>query len=78
MNEVCVSALRKFRVDEAWRSYMADGLYVLVNRYGPIYSGRFSEVISPKSEADLQKIAEENKERSKKIVSDIRNKLKGD
>lgn len=74
--EYCISAFHKYREQEAFKNYIADGLYAIVNHSGS-YSMRFSEFVHPKSEEEEKKEIEESKKQSKKIISNIRDKLQG-
>jgi len=74
--DYCVSAFHKSREEEAFKNYVADGLYALVNQNSS-YACRFEELLHPLSEEEKKKLKEDNKKQAKKIQSDLRKKLRG-
>ena len=76
--DYCMSAFRKSKETEAIYNYLADGLYALVNRNEQLtYERRLIEILHPVTKEEQEKIKEDNKGKAKKIVSKIRNKLRG-
>ena len=75
--DYCMSAFRKSREEEAIYNYIADGLFALVNRETH-YACRLTDLLHPISPEEEKKQAEEEKQKSKEIVSNLRKKLGGD
>ena len=55
--DYCVSAFHKSREEEAFKNYVADGLYALVNQNSS-YACRFEELLHPLSEEEKKKLKE--------------------
>lgn len=75
--DYCMSAFHKSREEEAIYSYIADGLYALVN-HDIHYACRLTELLHPISKEEEQKQAEDEKKQSAEVVSNLRKKLGGD
>lgn len=76
MIDYCMSALRKSRKEETIFNYIADGLFALVNQTVS-YNNRLWDIMHPVSAEEEKKQKEENKKEAKKIVSRLKDKLRG-
>lgn len=73
--EHCMSALRQIRADEAFKNYVADGLYAI--SHGNItMTTRFHDMMHPKTEEDKKQDAEDNKKKAQKIKNRLLDKLR--
>lgn len=85
MIDHCMSALRKYREEDAFRKYIADGLYAMVTNE-LTYGKRFEEILDAvrhpktKSQKEKEKAAQEaqNKQEARRIQNRLRAKLQGD
>lgn len=85
MIDHCMSALRKYREEDAFKKYIADGLYAIVTNE-LTYGKRFEEILEavrhPKSKSQKakEKAAQEaqNKQEARRIQNRLRAKLQGD
>ena len=75
--EHCMSALRQMQADEAFRDYMADGLYA-ISHGNIIMQKRFHDMMHPKTEKEKKKEADDNKKEAKRIKNKILDKLRRD
>ena len=81
----CMSALRKSREEDAFRMYIADGLYAIVTNE-LTYARRFEEILEAvrhpktKSQKAKEKAVHEaqNKQEARRIQNRLRAKLQGD
>lgn len=81
----CMSALRAYRCEEAFKTYVADGLYAIVTKnieYTKRYSEVIEDILHPKTkkekEEEQQKSIERDKEEAKRIQENLKAKLRGD
>lgn len=71
--DYCISAFHKNQKEEAFRNYLADGLYAMSTQKATLTT-RFYDLIHPVSKEQKAKNEKEKKEEAKRIVSNIRNK----
>ena len=71
----CMFALRQMHKDLIFRSYIADGMYALVNHTGQAFSDRFIDLVLPKNEDASED--EDNIEKARKIKDKLMKKLGG-
>lgn len=76
MIEHCISALREYNRDQAFRRYVATGLYAIVNHTSQ-YSMTYDEMMNPQTEEQKQKQIQDNKKEAKRIQNRILDKLRG-
>lgn len=77
MIDHCMSALQQMQKDLAFKSYVADGLYAMINHTGQAYSTRFIELVLPNNE-DEESSDEDNMAKAKEIQDRLKAKLGGD
>ena len=63
--------------DLAFKSYIADGFYTMINHTGQAYSTRFIELVLPNNE-DEESSDEDNMAKAKEIQDRLKAKLGGD
>ena len=73
-----MSAFRIKDEEKAWRNYIADGLFALVNKTMS-YKQRFSDLLEEaKAEAKTEDNEKNNKEEADRITNRLLDKLRGE
>ena len=72
-----MSALQQMQRDLTFKSYVADGLYAMINHTGQAYTTRFIELLLPNNE-DEESSDEDNMAKAKEIQDRLKAKLGGD
>lgn len=76
--DYCMSAFRIKDEEKAWKNYIADGLYALVNKTMS-YKQRFSGLLEEaKAEVHAEDNQKKNEEEAEKITNRLLDKLRGD
>ena len=76
--DYCMSAFRIKDEEKAWRNYIADGLFALVNKT-MTYKQRFSDLLAEaKAEANAEDNEKKNKEEADRITARLTDKLRGE
>lgn len=76
--DYCMSAFRIMDEEKAWKNYIADGLFALVN-HTMSYKQRFSDLLEEaKAEAHAEENQKSNEEEADRITNRLIDKLRGD
>ena len=76
--DYCMSAFRIKDEEKAWRNYVADGLFALVN-HTMSYKQRFSDLLAEaKEEAHAEDNKQKNEKEAERITNRLIDKLRGD
>lgn len=76
--DYCMSAFRIMDEEKAWKNYIADGLFALVNKT-LTYKYRFRDLLAEaEAEANAEDNAKKNKEEADRITSRLIDKLRGE
>ena len=76
--DYCMSAFRIHDEEKAWKNYIADGLFALVNHVMS-YKKRFSDLLEEaKAEAHAEENQKNNEEEADRITNRLLDKLRGD
>lgn len=76
--DFCISAFRIMDEEKAWRNYIADGLFALVNKT-MTYKKRFSDLLEEaKAEEHAEDNEKKNKEEADRITTRLIDKLRGE
>lgn len=76
--DCCMSAFRIMDEEKAWKNYIADGLFALVNKT-MTYKYRFRDLLEEaKAEVHAEENEKKNKEEAERITTRLIDKLRGE